>query len=215
MHPVPPQKSVQRTNRVLAGLTLGFLALGAALSASLWGERPRRTPIPLVDPAFLETTASRQSYSDLLRLKEDLSDFACYVCHEKKPAPLKFDSEHRVIVPEEHGNIVMAHGSHNRNNHCYNCHNENNLETLHIRDGRDIPFRESPTLCGSCHGPTYRDWEAGAHGRISGYWNKSLGQPSRLDCVNCHDPHSPAIPSRKPAPAPNPPHVERTAAPAH
>ena len=69
----------------------------------------------------------------------------------------------------------MAHGRHNRNNLCYNCHNESNLELFQTRDGRELKLADSTPLCGSCHGPTYRDWEAGAHGRTSGYWNRQLG----------------------------------------
>ena len=85
----------------------------------------------------------------------------------------------------------MAHGSHDRNNLCYNCHNEQNLLTLQVRDGREIKFDNIPQLCGSCHGPTLRDWDAGAHGRTSGYWNRSMGDIQRLSCANCHNPHSP------------------------
>jgi hypothetical protein len=68
--------------------------------------------------------------------------------------------------------VVMGHGKHGRNNNCFNCHNETNLTLLQPRDGRDLTFAESAQLCGSCHGPTYRDWLAGAHGRISGYWDR-------------------------------------------
>lgn len=192
---------------MLLGITGAFVGLVAVLLTSTWGQPPPKADIPLVDPAFLDTTASRRSYADLVRAKEDLSDYSCYVCHERGvPPQLKFDDDHNVIVPDEHANIVMGHGTHKRNNHCFNCHNEANRETFHIRDGRDLGFAESSLLCGSCHGPTLRDWEAGAHGRISGYWDKTKGEAHRLDCVNCHDPHSPRIPSRRPAPGPNPLH---------
>lgn len=202
--------SVRRTNWVLLGVTAAFIGLAALLLSNTWARPAARATLPLVDRALLDTAPPRQSYSDLVRAKEDLSDFKCYTCHERGVKPeLKFDEQHRVIVPEEHENIVMGHGSHNRNNHCFNCHNENNRETFHIRDGRELAFTESSTLCGSCHGPTMRDWEAGAHGRISGYWDRRKGPASRLDCVNCHDPHSPRIPVRAPAPGPHPLHPER------
>jgi hypothetical protein len=186
-------------------VTCGFFALAAALFANLWG-RPRPLPkIPLVDPAFLETTPWRKAYADMVRDGDDLSDFSCYVCHNRKsPPPLRFDADQNVIVAQEHSDIVMAHGWNNRNNLCFNCHNEANLETLQARNGRELTFSESSQLCGSCHGPNYRDWEAGAHGRTSGYWNRALGPIHRLDCVNCHNPHAPAIPTRKPAPPPHP-----------
>jgi hypothetical protein len=98
----------------------------------------------------------------------------------------------------------MHHGSHERNNNCFNCHNENNLEVFQTRDGRELTFANSTPLCGSCHGPTYRDWEAGVHGRASGYWDRALGAYDRKLCVNCHNPHSPRFPGRQPAPGPHP-----------
>jgi hypothetical protein len=135
---------------------------------------------------------------------EDLSDFDCYACHERgKPPVLRFDTNQNLIVPKEHPDIVMGHGSHGRNNNCFNCHNESNLELLQTRDGHEIKFADSPALCGSCHGPTYRDWDAGVHGRTSGYWDRSLGAAQRKACVNCHNPHSPRFPGRHPAPGPH------------
>ena len=35
-----------------------------------------------------------------------------------KPPPLRFDTNHNLIIPKEHADIVMGHGSHNRNNNC-------------------------------------------------------------------------------------------------
>ena len=116
---------------------------------------------------------------------------------------LRFDAQHNLIVPKEHSDIVMGHGTHDRNNNCFNCHDEQNLELLQTRDGRQIKLAESPPLCGSCHGPTYRDWEAGAHGRTGGYWDRTAGPMKRQICVDCHNPHRPKIPPRKPAPGPH------------
>jgi len=181
-----------------------FLTLAALFFSDALGHPPAPPAIPLVDTNFLDTATVRRSYADLVKAKEDLSDFDCYACHEKgKPPPLRFDTNQNLIVPKEHADIVMGHGSHGRNNNCFNCHNETNLLLLQPRDGRELKFSDSPLLCGSCHGPTYRDWEAGAHGRISGYWDRSLGPPQRKQCVNCHNPHAPPFPSRKPAPGPH------------
>jgi hypothetical protein len=189
---------------VLGGLSVILLGMGGLFLANLWGHVPARRNIPLVDAKFLETTPWRQTYADLLKAKEDMSDFDCYGCHEKnKPPPIKFDEKQMIVIPKEHKNLVMGHGSHDRNNLCYNCHNEQNLVTLQVRDGREVKFDNASPLCGSCHGPTFRDWEAGAHGRTSGFWDRSKGDIKRLQCANCHDPHSPRIPSRNPAPAPH------------
>ena len=198
-------KNRDKTGAVLTGLVLAFLALAVAFSINLWGHPPKPYPIPPVDPQFLETATIRKSYAELIRTKADLSDFDCYACHERnKPPTLRFDDKQNIIVPSEHKDIVMGHGRHNRNNNCFNCHDEQNLELLQTRDGRQIKLAESPPLCGSCHGPTYRDWEAGAHGRTGGYWSKTAGEPHRQICVDCHNPHAPKIPPRKPAPGPHP-----------
>jgi formate-dependent nitrite reductase cytochrome c552 subunit len=192
----------------LHGLIVLFGVLAVAFLLDLWGRPAPLTPIPLVDRAFLDTATVRRSYADLVRAKEDLSDFDCYACHEKNKAPvLRFDAKQNLVIPQEHSDIVMGHGEHGRNNNCFNCHDENNLEQLQTRDGRVVRFQDSPQLCGSCHGPTFEDWEAGAHGRISGYWDRGLGPYKRQQCVNCHNPHSPKFPSRKPAPGP---HLLRT-----
>jgi formate-dependent nitrite reductase cytochrome c552 subunit len=193
-----------RTGTVLLVLAVVFLALSLKFVSGFGTRLPAPQKISLVDTQFLATATFRKSYAELIREKADLSDFDCYACHEKgKPPTLKFDAQHILIVPKEHEDIVMGHGTHNRNNNCFNCHDEQNLELLQARDGRQIKLVESPLLCGSCHGPTYRDWEAGAHGRIGGYWNRSLGPIKRQICVDCHNPHRPKIPPLKPAPGPH------------
>jgi hypothetical protein len=202
-----------KTTTTLTGLAVVFLALAVSFLLKPGPRSAYLYPIALVDTNFLDTATVRRSYVDLVRAGEDLSDFDCYACHEKgKPPPLRFDTNQNLIVPKEHADIVMGHGSHGRNNNCFNCHNETNLELLQTRDGRPVKFSDSPALCGSCHGPTYRDWEAGVHGRISGFWDRSLGAADRKLCVNCHNPHSPRFPPRHPAPGPHPLHAVATAA---
>jgi hypothetical protein len=192
---------------VLTALSLAFLALSAGFYLNFWARPAHRAPWPLVDTNFLSTATARVSASDLARTGGDMSDFDCYACHEKnKPLKLKFNADGDVVVPKEHKDIIMAHGRHHRNNNCFNCHDETNLELLQTRDGRQVKIVDSPALCGSCHGPTYRDWEAGVHGRTSGYWDRALGSFERKACPSCHNPHAPAFPSRAPAPPPHPLH---------
>jgi uncharacterized CHY-type Zn-finger protein len=207
MEPAPsnsPEQPAGRLHLVLAGVGLAFVGLAVLFVADLWGRPVLPATIAPVDVKFLDTKPWRQSYADLVAAKEDLSDFDCYACHEKnKPPPIRYDANHKIIIPKEHANIEMGHGSHDRNNNCYNCHNEANLLTLQARDGKELKFDNSTPLCGSCHGPTYRDWDAGAHGRISGHWNEKSGPARKLACVNCHNPHAPRIPTRAPAPGPH------------
>jgi len=204
--------ALAKTGPMLGALTVVFLLLAAIFLLDPLGRPSPLYPISLVGTNFLDTSTVRRSYADLARAGEDLSDYDCYACHEKgKPPPLRFDAGHNLIIPKEHADIVMGHGRHKRNDNCFNCHDENNLLAFQTRDGREVKFADSPVLCGSCHGPTYRDWEAGAHGRISGYWDRSLGVADRKACVNCHDPHSPRFPSRKPAPGPHQLHGQQPA----
>jgi len=212
--PASPGRQQARADATLAAVGVVFVALAGLFVADLWGRVPVPPKIPMVDKKFLEDTPWRRSYQDLVAAKEDLSDFDCFACHEKnKPPPIRYDANHKIIIPKEHANIQMGHGSHDRNNLCYNCHNEANLLTLQVRDGRELKFDDSTPLCGSCHGPTFRDWEAGAHGRISGHWNAKNGPAKRLACVNCHDPHAPSIPKREAAPGPHSLHEEDAAKP--
>ncbi|HEV2209292.1 MAG TPA: hypothetical protein VG167_10990 [Verrucomicrobiae bacterium] len=192
-----------KTSTVLMALAGTFVLLALVL-ATRSTVLPPPKPFPLVDPALLVPTTMRTSYLQLIHAKADLSDFDCYACHEKgKPPTLRFDTNHNIVVPKEHSDIVMGHGRHNRNNNCFNCHDEQNLQVLQTRDGRELKLEESPPLCGSCHGPTYRDWEAGAHGRTGGYWDRTRGELTRRLCVDCHNPHSPKILPRNPFPPPH------------
>lgn len=203
----------KKTDLVLAGVALAFLVLGFVFVIDIPGRAVvHPPPIPLVATNFVDPAPTRVSIAEKLKHGADPSDYDCYICHERnKPLKLKLDASGDVIVPSEHKDIVMAHGGHKRNNNCFNCHDENNLDQLQTRDGRQVKLTDlsplsTPQLCGSCHGPTYRDWEAGVHGRTSGYWNRSMGDISRLSCVSCHNPHSPKFQGREPAPGPHPLH---------
>jgi len=196
---------------VLTGLTLVFLALGGAFLLNLWGRPPSPSSLPLVDPQFTNTATVRLSAAELIRTGGDTSGMACYACHDlKKAVKLHLDTNDNVILPEEHKDLVIRHGRNDRNNQCFNCHDAANLELLRTRDGRQLKMEESTKLCASCHGPTYRDWEVGIHGRPSGYWDQQRGARTRQDCTSCHDPHGPAFPSLKPGPGPHPLHPHPT-----
>jgi hypothetical protein len=197
-------KSNSRSSLVIWCLALLFLGLALAFVSNLWGHVPRRENVPLVDPIFTNVATARLSAGELIASGGDASGLDCAACHDKgKPLKLEFDADSNVILAKEHSDLVMGHGRHKRNNNCFNCHDDTNLEFLQTRDGHQVKLVDSPTLCGSCHGPTYRDWEAGVHGRTSGFWKRELGAIDRKVCTSCHDPHSPAFPGREPAPAPH------------
>ena len=189
---------------VLTGLSVTCAGLAGVFLLNVWGRTAGLAPIPPADPLFTNTATVRVSGAELVRTGGDTSGLGCYTCHDKKkPIVLNFDAEKNIVLSEAHNDLKLKHGRHNRNNICFNCHDEANLELLQTRDGRELKLLESSPLCSSYHGPTYRDWEAGAHGRISGFWARTVGAFQRQDCVSCHDPHSPKFPPQKPAPRPH------------
>lgn len=121
--------------------------------------------------------------------------FPCTTCHEKG----KTNSRRRQLK-DDHTDIVFDHDAQNR--WCLDCHAELDRDKLHLASGELVEFGQSYRLCGQCHGPTYRDWKAGVHGKRTGMWN---GKKNYFLCVHCHDPHSPAIKPITPFPAPVPP----------
>lgn len=174
-----------------------FFALAAWC---LWGpdvaEIPRRAPSH-VEPSRLSFAPPRKSLGETPAVEVEGVRRACTDCHHLFPP-----SEETPTELVFHRHIRLEHGMNDR---CRNCHaiGERNLLVLH--GGQLVSFAQSPLLCAKCHGPTYRDWEYGAHGRTNGYWDASRGEVRRLQCVECHNPHDPAVEDMDPiAPLPAP-----------
>lgn len=142
----------------------------------------------------------------------------CASCHVgAKAVKLETDKDGNTIIPPAHAaDLQLAHGSGTQNNNaCFNCHDPKKLNELVTRDGTRLKLAQATQLCASCHGPTYRDWELGIHGRTTGYWNREMGGITRAGCADCHDPHSPAFPPLIPRPGPRrAPNAPALAAPA-
>jgi len=127
----------------------------------------------------------------------------CAACHApEEKVELKFDAEGKILTPAAHTNDVARHGRTIGNDHCFNCHDPTNLTELRTAGGKKLKLTDSTLLCASCHGPSYRDWQEGVHGRHNGFWNAKLGTTERKDCTSCHDPHAPMLPLLKPLPPP-------------
>ena len=98
--------SANKKSAVLIGLSASLSVLAVAFLLNLEGQPPHLDSIPLVATNFLDTSTVRRSYADLVRAREDLSDFDCYVCHEQgKPPTLRYDSEQNLIIPKEHSSV--------------------------------------------------------------------------------------------------------------
>jgi hypothetical protein len=85
---------------------------------------------------------------------------------------------------------------------CLDCHNPDDRDKLRLASGKLISFEESYLLCGQCHGPVFKDWRTGVHGKRTGYWN---GDKLYRLCAHCHNPHNPKFRSVKPLPPPKHP----------
>jgi len=119
----------------------------------------------------------------------------CETCH------MLFESRPEASSSlKQHTDIRLDHGLNSR---CYNCHSIVDRNKLVLHDGSLLGYEQVVDLCAKCHGPTFRDWERGTHGKTLGSWDATLGEMRRLLCTECHDPHSPAFPAMKPLPGPN------------
>jgi formate-dependent nitrite reductase cytochrome c552 subunit len=174
-------------------LALVFLGLAILFVVEPWGEVAPLGTNPEVDTKF----ASKQTVRDPLlspTLVKSTFNYRCNECHRIFDRAVNKD-----VLIAEHTDIQLDHGA---NSKCFNCHNPDDLETLRDYEGTLVDFQASEQLCRSCHGPKYRDWVAGAHGRPNGYWDPTKGDSVKATCVQCHDPHSPAFKPIAPAPAP-------------
>jgi hypothetical protein len=121
----------------------------------------------------------------------------CIDCHTKEQVATECKTCHEEDPPPRHG-IVLHHAEDQRG--CLDCHDEENRDVLHLVNGTKVPFTESYRLCGQCHGPKFRDWKAGLHGKRTGRWD---GRRDYYLCVHCHrNPHAPRFPAMTPDPPP-------------
>jgi len=123
----------------------------------------------------------------------------CRACHgPEKDFKINWTREEVLRV---HTNIRLKDG--HQRLWCLDCHNPDERDfLLPLSSGKLIPFKDSYELCGKCHGPKYRDWRHGIHGKRTGFWN---GKKAYLLCVQCHNPHAPKFKPMEPMPPPKKP----------
>jgi hypothetical protein len=117
---------------------------------------------------------------------------SCSTCHSVRDP--NFDNRSPKDLDQFHQDMPIAHG----NLACYACHNPDDTDTLKLADGTAVEYSDVMTMCAQCHGPQSRDYEHGAHGGMTGYWDLSRGPRTRNNCVDCHDPHLPKFPTMQP-----------------
>jgi len=149
------------------------------------------TPVPAwaTDPTPVRRPQLRPVYT------VGVFTYRCSDCHRIIPSPAETE---RTLT--QHREINLAHGINTR---CFNCHHRANRDAFVDDYGREIPWDQPQLLCAKCHGPVYRDWQHGAHGRTNGSWDPRQAPQTRRRCIECHDPHCPPFAPLSPAPGPH------------
>ena len=171
-----------------------FLLAGWFLLTEPVMDHPLNAPV-MVQASLVQSTSFREATPEPPIVEIGGMKHQCNSCHTL------FESEQlspRLLA--QHTELVLNHGD---NEWCFSCHDTADRNKLILPEGKTIGYDQVPQLCGKCHGPTYRDWQEGIHGKTLGYWNEDMGEQVRLTCSQCHDPHSPAFPDMKLLPGPN------------
>lgn len=152
----------------------------------------RETATPLGNPKW-PALMNRPDVPPRVRtgMLDDLGrsvDISCASCHANFEP--NFAVRSGDALTEFHMGLHYDHGRMT----CLTCHNPDNYNTLRLADGSEIGFENVQTLCAQCHAPQARDFARGAHGGMTGYWDRTRGPQVRKNCIDCHDPHAPAFP---------------------
>jgi hypothetical protein len=134
--------------------------------------------------------------SDTLGPSGEPTRVACVTCHARVDVGARASSP--ADLKEFHTGLTFRHGT----LECGSCHAVDEPPLLRLATGAKLPTSEALALCSQCHGPQRRSFDHGAHGGMTGHWDLSRGPRERNHCVDCHDPHVPAIPKVAPVLAP-------------
>ena len=190
----PTERFVER---FAARYTPLVIALAVLLAfGPLRFQSPETAPAPV--PAWATDATPVGQVSLRPTHKVGAFTYRCGECHRIYPWPRAAGGEFT-----KHSGIHLEHGINSR---CLNCHHPTNREAFVDDFGHEIPWDQPQEMCAKCHGPVYRDWQHGSHGRINGYWDTQRGEQVRLQCTACHDPHHPPFQPLASAP---PPHTLR------
>ncbi|MCB9913758.1 MAG: hypothetical protein H6828_01255 [Planctomycetes bacterium] len=148
-----------------------------------------------VDPASIAPVPRRAILRDPAKVTIGGIEQRCSACHAIFPS-----TQDAPAARLQHTEIVLEHGLNDR---CDNCHDKGDHDGFVLYGGRVVGFDDVQLLCAKCHGPTFRDWERGVHGKTLGSWVVGSDAQRRLLCTECHDPHHPAFTPYVPLPGPH------------
>jgi len=176
--PVGPGVIMRRMACVLIILT------GIVSSPGSYGEVEEHSEVGQKPTAVSFTVGAREG---------QLYYFPCADCHDY------MDSNTRVreLEVEEGHPEILNHGDGQM--WCFACHDPSNYGQLLNLLSAPIDFDNGYRVCSGCHSKKYRDWTHGGHGKRLANW---LGERQLYSCVECHNPHRPAIAPRAPQPPP-------------
>jgi hypothetical protein len=120
---------------------------------------------------------------------DDLFFYPCNDCH----AFMDSNSEERDLEVEEGHPATLEHGS--GQIWCFSCHDESDYDRLRNLRAEPIDIDSGYQVCSGCHSRKYHHWEGGAHGKRVSNWR---GERQLYSCIECHNPHQPAIAPRAP-----------------
>lgn len=176
-----------------------FVGIGFLIVAGAFAIMSPSVEIPQSDPVVVRADQIvsgpwREAMGDPPMINIGTLNQRCSDCHDLFENTRDADRDLR-----QHTDIHLEHGS---NDACLNCHDKGTREKLTLRGGGLVGYDQVEQLCAQCHGPVYRDWQRGSHGKTIGYWDTSLGEATKLSCTQCHEPHHPAYRPMEPLPGP-------------
>lgn len=163
------------------------LAEGEA-SANPTGLFPEEVALPYADLGMT---------TDRVDVNGKPARVACRTCHDKliRPSP---KNTMATKLGTFHLGVELRHGDLT----CQGCHNPPAFQDYRLAGGQAVTYANVLQLCNQCHGQRVRDYHAGLHGGMSGYWDRTRGPRLRNHCLHCHDAHRPAVLPMQPAPLP-------------
>ena len=112
---------------------------------------------------------------------------SCQTCHSQLSNPSSAEVLGLDTLEDFHLGLEFNHGSLT----CRSCHDPEDARSFRLADGSPVERWDVMALCSQCHGPQRKDFDHGAHGGMTGYWDLTRGPRIRNACTSCHFPHSP------------------------
>lgn len=155
----------------------------------LWWGDPYDGTVPMGDMPIDGAYSDGEAVVKPRSAKSTFLPICGIACHNGTFPPPPVDKNprtltmHMDLVPDS---LNLQHGK--GAIWCLDCHHTDKRNKLVDHFGGEVSFDQPQKLCGKCHGPAYRDWRDGVHGKRIGEW-ASDGKKRWFVCTECHNPH--------------------------